>query len=132
IPVWALNRVYARKTLELNSGLHDEFENEVKVITGSRRAEVHGHYHRVAGWRIKLSDLEAYNFGLAEPFVLGLLGATLVRTCLASDTTPGDIFAVFRYVLMFVMGLDSVPMLVQQVSRLRDIGRRMQTEAPPQ
>jgi hypothetical protein len=32
---------------------------------------------------------------------------------------------------MFVMALDSVPLLVEQVSRLRDIGRRLRGEVPP-
>ncbi len=52
-------------------------------------------------------------------------GTALARFCSVADATPGDIFAVFGYVLMFVMGLDVVPMLVQQVNRLRDIGGRM-------
>src|SRR5262249_11763237 len=91
IPVWLLNPVYGRRTLALNARLHDEFENEVSVITGGRRRDVHTHYSLVARWRIKLSDWEAFNFGLTELFVLLLLGATLVRTCLGSDASPGEI-----------------------------------------
>jgi hypothetical protein len=125
LPACALNWFYGRKTLFLNGRLHDEFEREVEVIGGGRPAEVRGHYGRVAGWRVRLSDWEALNFGAMELFVLGLMVAALVRFCAAADATPGDIFAVFGYVLMFVGGLDVVPVLVQQVSRLRDIGRRM-------
>ena len=74
---------------------------------------------------VKLSDAEAINFSLMELFVLGLIVASLVHFCSRDAVQAGDIFAVFRYVLMFIMGLDSVPRLVQQMSRLRDIGMRM-------
>jgi ABC-type multidrug transport system fused ATPase/permease subunit len=125
LPAYLVNSVYSRKTLALSGRLHDEFEREVDVIQGGQPAEVRGHYGAVAGWRIKLADWEALNFGLMELFVLALLAVTLLRSCSATSS-PGDIFAVFRYVLMFVMALDNVPLLVRQISRIRDIHRRLQ------
>jgi hypothetical protein len=49
----------------------------------------------------------------------------LVRCCATLDGQVGDVFAVFRYVMTVVAGLQSVPMLVHQVTRLGDISRRM-------
>ncbi len=49
----------------------------------------------------------------------------LVRTTSVADVAAGDIFAVFRYLMLLFMGLDSIPRLVQQVSQLRDIDRRV-------
>jgi hypothetical protein len=37
---------------------------------------------------------------------------------------------VLGYVLMYVSGIANVPLLVQQFNRLRDIGRRLQSELP--
>lgn len=125
IPAVLLNAAYGRKTLELNSLLHDDLEREVSVIQDGNADEVRNHFQSVAHWRIKLSDAEAINFSLMELFVLGLIVASLVHFCSRDALQAGDIFAVFRYVLMFIMGLDSVPRLVQQMSRLRDIGMRM-------
>jgi hypothetical protein len=129
VPGYALNAVYSRKALLYSGRLHDELEREVGVVTDARPAEVRGHYDRVGRWRVKLSDWEAINFGLLEVFVLALLAAVLVRAC-GTGAAPGDILAVFRYVLMFVIGLDAVPQVVQQVSRLRDIGRRLRAGPP--
>lgn len=123
-PGSVLNAVYFRKTTRYSGRLHDELEREVEVVADARPETVRAHYERVGRWRVKLSDWEALNFGLTELFVLGLLAAVLVQACTAG-ATPGDILAVFRYVLMFVMGLDAVPEVVQRVSRLRDIGRRL-------
>jgi hypothetical protein len=130
-PLWLLNGVYGRKTFRLNGRLNDQLEREVEVIDRARPAEVQVHYSLLACLRVKLSDWEVYNFSLMELFVLGLMAATLARTCMMPGTDAGSIFAVFRYVLMFVCGLDSVPILVQQLSRLRDISKRMQLPAAP-
>lgn len=124
VPAWAVNAVYSRKTLLYSGRLHDELEREVGVIAEGGPAGVRGHYDRVGRWRVKLSDWEALNFGVMEVFILGLIAAALLVAC-QPGATPGDIFAIFRYVLMFVMGLDGVPQVVQQVSRLRDLGRRI-------
>jgi len=125
IPAVLLNAAYGRNTLELSGLLHDDLERGVSVIQDGNAEEVRNHFQSVAHWRIKLSDAEAINFSLMELFVLGLIVASLVHFCSRETVQAGDIFAVFRYVLMFIMGLDSVPRLVQQMSRLRDIGMRM-------
>jgi hypothetical protein len=119
-----LNSYDSRKTLKLSTGLHDQLEHEVDIIRDGDEPEVREHFDKAAGWRIRLSDAEAVNFGLMELFILGVIIACLIRFCSQGTPEPGDIFAVFRYVLMFMMGLDAVPRLVEQLSRLKDIGHR--------
>lgn len=128
LPGVVLNRIYSRRTLELNRQLHDQLEQEVDVIDRGQEATIRRHYDAVATWRIKLSDCEALNFGTMEVFVLGVMVLALLRTCSSLTATPGDIFAVFRYVLMLLMGIDGVPKLVQQFSRLRDLTRRFRAD----
>lgn len=125
LPAVLLNRIYSRRTFGLNRHLHDELEHEVDVITDNHAPAIRRHYDAVAAWRVKLSDCEALNFGTMELFVLGVLVLALLRTCSLTSATPGDIFAVFRYILMLLMGFDSVPKLVQQFSRLRDLSQRL-------
>ena len=125
LPVAALNWQYGKTTLVASGKLHDEFEREVEVITFGDVDNVRSHYDQMARWRVRLSDLEAVNFGLTEFFVLGLILVSLIRLCGLPGIAAGDLFAVFRYLMMFIMGVDSVPTLVQQLSRLQDIGRRL-------
>ena len=124
-PAALLNAAYGRRTLQLSAALHDELEREVEVLDRGEPAEVRGHYGRLARWRVALSDAEAGNFARMELFVLSLLVAALLRSCRMAGAGPGDVLAVLGYVLMFVSGLDAVPGLVQQASRLRDLGRRL-------
>ena len=124
-PAALLNAAYGRGTLRLSAALHDELEREIAILERGEPAEVRGHYGRVARWRVALSDAEAGNFARMELFVLALLAVALVRSCRMTGTGPGDVLAVLGYVLMFVSGLDSVPGLVHQAGRLKDLGRRL-------
>lgn len=126
IPASILNYFYSQKSYFLNGQLNNQLEKEVNVIEQGDFNSVQTHYKSVANWRVKLSDLGAINFGLMELFVLSLLVVSLVRYCNLPKVSSGDIFAVFNYVITFITGLDAVPFLVQQASRLVDIGQRVQ------
>jgi hypothetical protein len=82
---------------------------------------------RVAGWNVHLANWEALNFSLLDVRRLCLLGGALVRTCRTAPHDPGQILTIFGYVQVFLSGVLSlpVPVLVWQLSRLRDIGRRL-------
>ena len=60
-----------------------------------------------------------------EFFVLALIVAALGWYCARPGVEAGDIYAVFSYILMFIGGLYDVPMLIQQLARLHDIGGRV-------
>lgn len=129
-PAGVLNFAYGRKALALNGRLHDQLEREVQVIGRGGPGEVGDHYRGLARWRVQLANWEALNCALMELFVLGLIVAALVRFCGTPGASAGAIFAVFRYVMLFISGLDSAPALVQQISRLRDIGGRLRHGDP--
>lgn len=130
-PAWLVNRIYARTITGLNTRLHDELEREIDVIEKSDAGEVKGHFERVAGWRVRLSDAEALNFGVMELFTLLLVAAALLRSC-AATATAGDILAIFRYVLTFIMSLDVIPLLIHHLIRLQDIGNRIRQRNLPE
>jgi ABC-type multidrug transport system fused ATPase/permease subunit len=129
IPAALLSHHYSRLTRRLSRGLHDELEREVDVIHSQNEIDVRNHFDEVARWRIKLSNAEAINFGLMECFILGAIVAVLFRACHLPAVQAGDIFAVFRYLMLLLMGLDNLPRLIQQVSRLRDVSSRLHKPA---
>ncbi len=131
VPACVLNFVYGRRTLRLSALLHDDLEREVSVVERAESGEVQDYYRRVSRWQVKLSDWEAITAGLMEVFVLALMVGALVRYCTSGSVEAGDVFAVFRYVLMFIMALDNVPLLVGRFSRLRDIGQRIRKVDSP-
>ncbi|MBL8848432.1 MAG: hypothetical protein JNG89_02060 [Planctomycetaceae bacterium] len=129
VPATILNIFYSRRTRRLNRQLHDQLEQEVQVIERHDTAEVRRHFDVLGQWRVKLSDAEAGNFCQMELFVLAVMAGALVKFCTSGAAgvppQPGDVFAVFRYVMLFITGLDSVPRVVAQWSRLCDVRGRL-------
>lgn len=124
LPSWFLATVYHRRTRLINARLHDELEEEVQVIDEHQEPIVRAHYLRIAKWQVKLSDWEEIHFTAMELFVLLLMVTSLWHSCL-EISDAGRMVAVFRYVQMFVMGLDPIPALIQQAARLQDIIGRL-------
>ncbi len=125
LPSACLSRVYSKRTRRLSSGLHGQLEQEVDAIRSGDSERVREHFENVGWWRVQLSNAEAANFGMMESFVLATIVLVLLRTCELPDVKAGDIFAVFRYLMVMLIGLDQIPRLVQRLSKVRDIGARL-------
>jgi hypothetical protein len=127
IPVALINRRYMRLCLMLNEGLNNQLEDEVKVIEAAQEGAVARHFADVRGWRIRLSDADAFNWTTIE--VLSILVFLLVLLRVAF--MPGaDVGTIFVYVWRLMEKLDLMPQIVQQLMRLKDIRRRIEAGAP--
>jgi ABC-type multidrug transport system fused ATPase/permease subunit len=125
IPVYLVNRVYIRVTARLNRELNDQLEKEVVYIERHDREEVRSHFTLVRKWRVKLSDAAAYNWTIIEVLSILVFIAILLRATVLPESETGDIFAILVYVWRLMEGLDHVPTIVQQLTRLRDISVRI-------
>jgi ABC-type multidrug transport system fused ATPase/permease subunit len=125
VPLAILNRGYSKRTLKLNQRLNNQLEREVTMLTRRRPSRVFGHYRLLAKWRISLSDAEATNWGIMELFSIILSAAVIIRVASLPHIEPGTIYAMLAYLWNFLASLNHVPALVQQLSRLQDIARRM-------
>jgi len=126
LPLAFLNQRYSRRTLTLNRRLNNQLEREVTVLTRRMPSRVFGHYRLLAKWRIFLSDAEATNWGVMELFNIVLSAAVIIRIASLPNIQPGTIYAMLAYLWNFIASLSHVPALVQQLSRLKDIARRME------
>ncbi|WP_013629920.1 ABC transporter six-transmembrane domain-containing protein [Rubinisphaera brasiliensis] len=125
IPVAILNIFFARSLKRVSRDLHDRWEDEVEQIRDGSDDQIRSHYAHLSNCWVRMSDLEARTTGISEIFIVTLLGWSLIQVCGLPEVLPGDIFAVFRYLMMFVVGIDTVPRLVEQLARLRDISGRL-------
>ena len=128
-PVILLNRWYSRHTYALNTGLNNQLEREVGLIEADDEAALRQHFEDVRGWRVRLSDAEALNWGSIEVLSIIVFVAVLARATFLPNTETGDIFAILSYVWRLMESLDHVPEVVQQIARLTDIRRRIEAGA---
>lgn len=118
--------ITSSRILGLNKGQNDEFEKQVGYISKGNLKQVRAHYHRLMGWKIKLSDLETINFfgvwlGLAAALVSAviLLGE-------AEGASVGAAVSIIMYVFGFIESVIAFPLYYQQLVRLKEISGRLQ------
>ena len=124
IPVALLNRRLVRRSSRIFRPLNDEAELEVSTIDRGSPAEVRRHFKVLGRHWVRLSDTEAMSWGLVDLVALGLSVFALVHVT-DEGGEVGAIFAVIAYVWSYLGGFDQVPAVLQRMSNLGDIRRRL-------
>ena len=130
LPVMIISFIYGKKMKRLNRVKNDELEKQVDIISTGNIHTIRQHYNNLRKWQIKISDQEAWNFGIMEIMVIVVIGLSLLVS--TKDNSPailaGDLIGIYNYILKFVSGLDTIPYTVQRLSSLTDITRRIELE----
>lgn len=119
---------YVKANDRLYFKLNNRLEKEVNFVERAKNRELIKHYHLVKRLRILISNREAFSFlciGLAMSLLFGI---TLTFLTLQKGVTAGHIYAVITYLWTFAMSLDDAPGLVEELSKLKDIGKRVEVK----
>jgi ABC-type multidrug transport system fused ATPase/permease subunit len=129
LPVIAVSYWYGKRMNKLNKQKNDELEKQVDV-TGNNHL-IRQHYDNLRKWQIRISDQEAWNFGIMEIMVMLVIGLSLLITnkTAGSGIEAGSLIGIYSYIQRFVSGLDTIPYTVQRLSSLSDITRRIELQA---
>lgn len=116
---------FSRHNERLHQRLNNRLEREVDLVERVGRHGLDRHYRLLSKLRTALSDREAFAY-----LVIGVMAALLFAVAIwqladSDGTTPGHIYAVMTYLWTFVTCLDEAPVVVDQVARLKDIGKRV-------
>ena len=117
-----------RLTTRYNEGLNDEHERQVDAVRSGDPRELRTHLRAMMRWNIRLSDLEAANFGVNWVFMTGLLVFAVGATA-RQAVEYGAVFAVVMYVFQFVESMMGIPLYYQEWLRLREISGRLAVSA---
>lgn len=128
IPILIINAFTGMRAFRNNVELNSQWEKQVEVISDHRPRRWHVHFGRLAKWRIRLSDLDATSWSLAQLFTLVAVIIVIYRAATGEGVLAGDVFAILSYALRVEQNLDGVPSFVQQIGRLVDIRRRIQSK----
>ena len=124
IPVAVINRRLMRRSAGIFRALNDQSEREVSLIDEGSVKDVRRHFGVIAGHWNRLSDAEGVSWGVVDVIALGLAVFALVRATGTSEEV-GVIFATIAYVWAYIGGFDQVPAVLQRMSNLADIRRRL-------
>ncbi len=129
LPALWINLRFAPAADRFNRGLNDQIEREVRIIEQGSDWQIQRHFRLLARWRTALSDAEAWTWSAAELCMLAALVAVLFVFTDSGVASAGAIYAVVAYQIDLIEGLNDMPMVVNNLGRLRDIGERL-AEAP--
>lgn len=131
LPVGVISYFYGKKMSALTKMKNDELEKQVSVIAFGNKESIYKHYNKLRSLQIKISDKEAWNFGMIEILVLIVIGLSLVVSSKFFGTIllAGNIIGIYNYILKFVSGLDTIPYTVQRFSLLKDIIKRIDNQS---
>jgi hypothetical protein len=131
LPVIITSYFYGKKMKRLSQLKNDELEKQVSVIAIGNNESIQKHYNKLRNLQIKISDKEAWNFGMIEVLVLIVIGCSLIISSKMFGTMvlAGNLIGIYNYILKFVSGLDTIPYTVQRFSLLKDIIKRIELHA---
>ena len=113
-----------RLTTRYNKGFNDQYERQVDAVHSGDPRRLREHLRAMMRWNIRLSDLEAANFGVNWVFMTGLL-VFAVAAAAEQTLEYGAVFAIVMYVFQFVESMLGIPLYYQQWLRLREISGRL-------
>lgn len=117
---------FSRRKIEyLNIGLNDEMERQVDILSRRDNLMASQHFSALARWRIRLSDLEARNFGATFFLAIILTAVSVFILVVIENKTEGQIFAALTYILHFTEATVMLPYTYQQYIRSKEISGRM-------
>ncbi len=130
IPVSITSYIYGKRMRRLNKFKNDELEQQVNILATRNHLRISEHYNKLRKWQIKISDQEAWNFGVMELLVMIIITASLITVSSINGKSlqAGDLIGIYTYILKFVNGLDTVPYMIQRTSTLKDILHRIELE----
>jgi ABC-type multidrug transport system fused ATPase/permease subunit len=130
LPVIGFSYFYGRRMKQLNHQKNDELEKQVDIIATGNSHLIRQHYESLRKWQIRISDQEAWNFGIMEIMVMIVIGISLLITNKTTGAAieAGSLIGIYSYIQRFVSGLDTIPYTVQRLSSLNDITRRIELQ----
>ncbi|OOR87065.1 hypothetical protein B0181_11205 [Moraxella caviae] len=125
---WALPS-YTKINDRLYFRLNNRLEKDVIIIEQNQPYHTAKHYSLLSKFRIKISNREASSYLIIGVAMAILFGVTLTLLT-TKGATAGHIYAVISYLWGFAMSLDDAPSLVEQLSQIKDIGKRISLDDP--
>jgi hypothetical protein len=129
VPLMAMTRLYTNRVIGLQKDLHDNREEAFNVFSTRDPEKVHSYFARMAKSEQRIANWGAVNFGVIRFFLLGIFLGVLYIAIDLDDFSTGNIYSIIAYVWTFVTSSEYLPELLESWTSLKDISRRIQTNA---
>ena len=119
---------YSRVNDRLYFRLNNRLERDVHIIEHSGDRELEQHHQLLAEMRIAISNREAVGYAVIGIALMFLFAVSFSVMTLRGNANAGNLYAVVSYLWSFAISIDDAPRLLEEISKIRDIGKRIQVE----
>lgn len=130
-PLFFVGRAYDRRVSTLTTELHELREQNVQVFASGAPEEVLAHFTRIADLKRRIGGWSAANFGVLRAALLVVFVVVLYVAIDVDALTVGAIYSIVTYLWTFVTAIEDLPELLENLTAVRDITRRLQGRAAP-
>ena len=116
---------FARRNEQLHERLNNRLEKEIGLVEKVGAQTLRRHYQLLSRLRIWLSDREAVAYLFLGALAALLFIVAISQLALSPAVKAGHVYAVMTYLWTFASSLDEAPGMVDQLARLKDIGKRV-------
>lgn len=129
IPIAIAQRVVDTRIAHLQRAEHDLRERDVDVFATGATENVAAHFEGVREVRVRAAQWGSLNFGLLRGFLIAIFVAVLYIALDLDAFTTGAVYSIVSYLWTFIAYAEDVPTLLESRTSLRDLARRVETEA---
>ena len=99
------------------------------IIEHSGDRELEQHHQLLVEMRIAISNREAAGYAVIGIALILLFAVSFSVMTLRGNANAGHLYAVVSYLWSFAISIDDAPRLLEEISKIRDIGKRIQVES---
>jgi ABC-type multidrug transport system fused ATPase/permease subunit len=130
LPSFAINYFFGKKMQNVATNVNDQYEKQIDMIQSKAdETTLMSYFSSVRVLNIRRSNLEAWNFGVLEIFVLVMIVASMYMICQNPLLKHGDIVAIYGYITRFAYSFDFIPHMTAKLSVIKDIEERLKEVA---
>ena len=128
LPLFFISRFYNRRVSQYQRQIHDHQEDVFRIYSSNDRELVRSYYDEIAGWKQKIANAGALNFGLLRMFLLGIFLIILWVAIDLDNFTTGNIYAIAAYVWTFITSSEYLPEQLEGWTSMKEISTRLESE----
>jgi ABC-type multidrug transport system fused ATPase/permease subunit len=125
LPLLLMNRIYNKRVITIQKDVHDTYENTYDIFSSQKPEEIREYYQKSAGFKQKIANWGALNFGVMRLILLAIFLVVLYIAIDLDDFTTGSIYSIVAYIWTFITSSEYLPELMESWTSLKDISSRL-------
>jgi ABC-type bacteriocin/lantibiotic exporter with double-glycine peptidase domain len=125
LPLILINIRYSKKLSVVTKQLNSNLEEQAEIIKNKSVTEIQNYFNSNRLFRIKSSNLDAFNFAKMELLSIIVIGLSVFVISVSDMKSPGDIYAMLAYTIKYSTGFDVMPQLIDKIIFIKDLQKRL-------